>query len=461
MDGSSSEYKAVSSGVLEHSLGSLFSDPVDDWGYHETVCAFNWDGSDQLRGIIPIAEQLYRKHDEMLIETVVNSRIPRYACQFLTYFIANLLLPSIGVPEFQKQSRDENFVCALHIVDSCCDSPNFSISLIEGVLIDLLFSVGKLCSEDCGKLSVSILSKIAASSGDRLRALEDRGFSTVFMQIIRSPKSFGSRICAIIGLAPLFRITGIEKHQRQLYENLVQVNYASRNYEIEAALLYVSLDFIQISNKAASIAVQNGLIDTCMHGLSAFNQGFGDISLQDLASQILSFLWFYRPQYRELVSLERLAKQVWSLFSHERDVGNFIAGVRGLELLISDDGLKFVKKHELIQLMCRKMENFAMGVRQEVMKVCLAIMRDGDDEIRNIFGANNGFRYVLEYFDALSDEMIRELLTAMGNVKKQILDFVCREEIVEAVSAIRDDFCGEILELVDWFLSLFECSELW
>jgi hypothetical protein len=284
--------------------------------------------------------------------------------------------------------------------------------------------------------------------------LEDRGFSSVFFQIVRFPKSSGSRIAAIIGLTPLFRISGIERHQRQIYESLVQVSHAARSYDIETAFLYLSLNFIQVTKKTASIAVQNGLIDICIHALSAFDQGFGETSLQDLASQILFYLWFDRPEYRDILPLQRLAKQVWSLFSHERDVGNFIAGVRVLELLLNDDGVKYVKSHELIQLMCQKMKDFSMPVRHEVMKVCGTIMRNGDDEILNIFGMNDGFRYVLECLDALSDEMADELLLSLGNAREFVMRFVSEEEIMEIMNAMQNDCRGEISDLIDWFMGL-------
>jgi hypothetical protein len=249
-----------------------------------------------------------------------------------------------------------------------------------------------------------------------------------------------SRIAAVLGLIPFFTIPKCEKCQRRVYEDLIQVQIGSKDPQLLSPLLMVTAEFVGLSDKAVSIAVQNGAIDLCISGLSVDSS---------LAVKILLKLFNSGVELCEFISLDVLLKHSWLLVQSKNDDA-VIAGLELMKAILDRGGYEGIKKYELVGVFGLK--DVSARVKMEMMQVGMSILRVNDAELIEMFGQCGGFNRILECLELASESDLRDAIGLLIPVLHLVLQFVNRDEIVDVMTSLRNDVTGEPAAMIDYVL---------
>ena len=427
-------YKQWGDWVIHREFEFVFDDIIGD---REDGDAENWKakadewGQEVANGNLEHLSELGAyvfenfESDTDIRRNIGTSTVPQILQRMvLEFWRENVFLPKVGArvidgreKEIDQLCSDQNFVCALYILERYWSSEVRDFANLTEDFVDCLMSVGEMTSEYSSSLAISILSSIGGSSLENLRALEEKKYSQRLQAIIAKPISMQSRVTAILALVPVLRVPDARGMQQQIWEFLVHEQEASRDRQMQTAVMYCGNALIRTSKACMKMAIKNYLIDLAIDGFAAPGITDETLQLQHLSADVLLFIIEKGiVEFTEVILGKGLVRVMWAIL--DRDVDNHLTSDVCrilLSLLKSEkDTIFWILKHNIVPVLLGKLSDSPVSVKEDLIATLALILSSNNDDVVSKFCEADALNLMLESVETSRPALAREVIDAIA-----------------------------------------------
>lgn len=423
-------YKRWGDWVIRREFESVLDDMIDD---REDGDAEKWKAkadewgrevaNGNLEHVSELAAYVFEnfESDIDLRKKIGTSAVPRILQEMVVEFWReNVFLPKVGArvidgreKEIDQLCSDQNFVCALYILDRYWSSEVRDFANLTEHFVDCLMCVGEMTSEYSSSLAISILSSIGGSSLENLKALEEKKYSQRLQGIIAKPISMESRVTAVLALVPVLQVPDAREMQRQIWEFLVHQQKASRDRQMQTAVMYCGNALIRTSKACMKMAIKNYLIDLAIDGFAAPGITDETLQLRHLSADVLLFIIEKGiTEFTEVIMGTELMRVMWAILSC--DVDNHLTSdvcriFMGL-LKSEEDTIFWILKHNILPQLLRKLSDAPIKVKEDLVATLALILSSNNEDVVSKFCQADALNLMLESVEASHPALAREVI---------------------------------------------------